>query len=69
MKCLADSLSVYDGPDDGSTLISRLCGKTRPGEILSSGNKMFLHFWTDASVEGRGFSLRYTVVSRGGRKQ
>ncbi|XP_041364386.1 ovochymase-1-like [Gigantopelta aegis] len=63
-KCLADYLSVYNGADDSSSLISRLCGKRRLGEMLSSANKMFLHFLSDESVEGRGFSLRYKVVSR-----
>ncbi|XP_071106535.1 ovochymase-1-like [Haliotis cracherodii] len=62
--CSADAVTVYDGVDDNSTVISVLCGKTLPGELLSSSNHLHVTFNTDKGVEGHGFKIKYTVIGK-----
>ena len=50
-----DWLSIYDGPDAGSSLIGKFCGDRLPGEngtILSTRNSVLLAFRSDHSVGG-----------------
>ena len=42
-----DWIEIYDGGNVSATMIgNRLCGKTHPTEIASSGNEMVLKFHT-----------------------
>ncbi|XP_067672344.1 ovochymase-1-like [Haliotis asinina] len=63
-RCKADAVTVYDGADDNSTVISVLCGKTLPGELLSSSNHLHVTFTTDKGIEGHGFKIKYTVIGK-----
>ena len=57
-SCDCDYLIIYDGPDDSSSQIgARLCGKTIPTEMKSSGNTMQILFHTDGSVQDTGFRI------------
>ncbi|XP_067663224.1 cubilin-like isoform X2 [Haliotis asinina] len=48
----------------GSTSYATYCGDV-PGYIVSSSNVMTITFRTDSSVTDKGFSLKYTAVTKG----
>ena len=57
-SCDYDYLIIYDGPDDTSSQIgAKLCGDTKPTEIVSSGNTMHIRFHTDGNVQKTGFQI------------
>lgn len=61
-ECSFDSLSIYDGVDNNSTLIGRYCGTEKPPVAVSTMNHMHLIFQTDVSNTGRGFKAFYSFV-------
>lgn len=66
-SCYFDSLSIYDGDNDNSTLLAQLCGDHQriPSEpFYSTYNFMYLKFVTDSSMNNHGFSANYTTVDR-----
>lgn len=62
--CTYDRLEIYDGPDEASKKLARLCGYVAPPNILSTGNKMLMKFYSDASVQRRGFSATHSTGSK-----
>lgn len=58
-ECAYDHLEVYDGLDVRSPGLGRFCGTKKPPPVVSSGNKMFLRFVSDNSVQKRGFEASY----------
>merc|ERR1711892_555844 len=59
--CRHDYVKVIDS--DGITELARLCGYiTRPQRLKSQGNKMILEFYTDESVNNRGFQANWKRV-------
>nr|QBA18416.1 MASP-related molecule Type 2 [Littorina littorea] len=62
-NCSMDSLSVYDGFDETAPLLGTLCGKYRPGDVISSDRQLFISFFSDGGVEGRGFHITWTTTS------
>ena len=52
-----DWMEIRDGPEPNSQLISTLCGDTIPEPIISSGNELYVHFHSDASVGSTGFEI------------
>ena len=56
-SCPYDGIRVYDGAEY-SRLIDTICGYSIPRPIRSSGSELFLRFYTDGSVTGRGFEVR-----------
>ncbi|XP_022668300.1 tolloid-like protein 1 isoform X2 [Varroa destructor] len=67
-ECSYDSLSVYDGENTDSSSLGIFCGARAPHPLLSSNNKMYLVFKSDASVSRKGFKARHSTVC-GGRLQ
>ncbi|KAK7501503.1 hypothetical protein BaRGS_00007307 [Batillaria attramentaria] len=63
-RCSEDSLAVYDGKDANSQRLVLLCDRHRPGEVLSTGHNLYLTFTSDDGVEGRGFHITWTAVSK-----
>ena len=66
-NCSCDSLAIYDGNKENDTnLIKRYCGtEWDPDEpIVTSTSDALVRFQTDASIQGRGFTLNYTAESR-----
>jgi len=62
-SCPYDHLTIYDGPNQGSPLLKKLCGFTAPTTpIVSSGNTMTLVFTTDGSVVFNGFKAQWTQI-------
>ncbi len=59
---------VYGGPDRTSPNITHLCHRsTEPAVVSSTGNEMFVRFYSDVTIRGRGFFARYTAKT-GGKK-
>ncbi|NXG01683.1 CUBN protein, partial [Sakesphorus luctuosus] len=58
-SCNYDQLIIRDGDTSLSPVLATLCGREPPGPIRSTGEAMFLHFMSDASVTGAGFNASY----------
>ncbi len=50
-----DHVKVYDGGNDGSTLIKDLSGSSAQATITSTGNQLYVTFKSDYSQAGKGF--------------
>lgn len=59
LECTYDHLEIYDGRDMRSPTLGRFCGTKKPPPVVSSSNKMFLRFFSDNSVQKRGFEASY----------
>ena len=57
-----DRLYIYDGEDNTAPLLAELSGSTIPGNITSTGNKVFIEFFTDSENTAAGFYLNYKVT-------
>lgn len=40
---------------------SRICGDQLPGSVLSTGNALYVRFFTDSSVTSVGFKAEYKI--------
>ena len=58
--CRYDYVDVYSGHAGGQRL-GRFCGTARPGALVSTGNKMYLRFISDASVQRKGFQALHST--------
>uniref|UniRef100_A0A8B9N9X7 Cubilin n=1 Tax=Accipiter nisus TaxID=211598 RepID=A0A8B9N9X7_9AVES len=58
-SCNYDKLIIQDGDTSLSPVLATLCGREPPGPIRSTGEAMFIHFTSDASVTGAGFNASY----------
>ncbi|KAM9841679.1 bone morphogenetic protein 1-like [Aulostomus maculatus] len=68
MECGYDHLEIYDGRDNRAPSLGRVCGTKKPSPVISSGNKMFLRFFSDNSVQKRGFEASYKAECGGSLK-
>jgi len=55
----SDTLYFYDGPDAGSPLLAAYSGNTLPADVTSTGNKMFIQFVTNSSVQDTGWLIEF----------
>ena len=63
-ECAYDNLEIFDGFDLSGGILGKFCGSRRPEEVISSKNQMFLKFFSDASVQKRGFLASHTTGAR-----
>eukprot|EP00064_Thunnus_orientalis_P008995 superscaffoldBa00001110_g9018 len=68
LECAYDHLEIYDGRDTRAPSLGRFCGTKKPSPVMSSGNKMFLRFFSDNSVQKRGFEASYRAECGGSLK-
>lgn len=54
-ECAYDHLELYDGPDSLAPILGRFCGSKKPDPVVASGSSLFLRFYSDASVQRKGF--------------
>ncbi|CAL1569474.1 unnamed protein product [Knipowitschia caucasica] len=59
LECAYDHLEVYDGKDQRAQSLGRFCGSKKPSPLLSSNTTMFLRFYSDNSVQKRGFEASH----------
>lgn len=59
---LGDVLKIYNGSDATGSLIGEYTGSSIPGEIVSTGNKLFIDFVTDGTDQGNGWLFEFTTT-------
>ncbi|XP_038149701.1 bone morphogenetic protein 1-like isoform X2 [Cyprinodon tularosa] len=68
LECAYDHLEIFDGEDVRAPMLGHFCGNKLPAPILSSSSKMFLRFFSDNSVQKRGFEASYNTECGGNLK-
>ena len=68
LECAYDHLEIYDGRDVRAPSLGRVCGTKKPSPVISSDNKMFLRFFSDNSVQKRGFEASYRAGGQSSHK-
>lgn len=58
-ECAYDHLEVYDGRDAKAPALGRFCGSKKPEPVLATGSRMFLRFYSDNSVQRKGFQASH----------
>lgn len=66
-ECAYDHLEAFDGDSDKAPILSRLCGSKIPEPLVSTHNKMYLRFISDASVQRKGFQATHSTGNYCGR--
>jgi len=66
--CRYDSLTLYDGSTDNSTVLKQLCF-TDTISVTSSDSTVLVVFKSDSSVNAGRFSFSWTFVEQGGGDQ
>ena len=59
----ADKVRVYDGNNASAPLLHTFTGTSRPSDVHSTGNTVFVSFVTDGSVTKDGFKIVYSGIS------
>ncbi|KAK6971153.1 deleted in malignant brain tumors 1 protein, partial [Biomphalaria glabrata] len=64
LECNVDFVTIYDGPDSTSCVISRFCSLPEVDlpAIRSTTNELFIAFTSDEAVTFKGFLLQYTTT-------
>lgn len=60
-ECAYDHLEVYDGRDAKAPVLGRFCGSKKPEPVLATGSRMFLRFFSDNSVQRKGFQATHST--------
>ncbi len=61
LECAYDHIELYDGRDAKAPSLGRFCGTKKPPPITSSSNKLFIRFFSDNSVQKKGFEASHTL--------
>lgn len=57
---------LRNGPDGSAPALGdRLCGSSVPSVLQTTDNHLFIHFASDATIEGSGFKLTFEAHSQG----
>uniref|UniRef100_A0A452TJA2 Metalloendopeptidase n=1 Tax=Ursus maritimus TaxID=29073 RepID=A0A452TJA2_URSMA len=64
-ECAYDHLEVYDGRDTKAPALGRFCGSKKPEPVLATGSRMFLRFYSDNSVQRKGFQASHSTECGG----
>lgn len=60
-ECAYDHLEAFDGDSDKAPILSRLCGSKLPEPLVSTSNRIYLRFISDASVQRKGFHATHST--------
>lgn len=60
-ECAYDHLEVYDGRDAKAPVLGRFCGSKKPEPVVATGSRMFLRFYSDNSVQRKGFQAAHAT--------
>lgn len=60
-ECAYDHVAVYDGLSVEDSTLGRFCGSRKPLTLVSSFDKMYLLFRSDATNERRGFNATHST--------
>ncbi|KAH6946363.1 hypothetical protein HPB50_013073 [Hyalomma asiaticum] len=64
-ECAYDHISLYDGDSTDAPTLGRFCGAKVPHPILSTTNRMYMVFKSDASVQRKGFKASHSTACGG----
>ena len=63
-ECTYDNVQIYDGQSEQNRSLGRYCGSNGvPDPIISRGNHMLMLFYSDASVQRKGFRATHSTGS------
>ena len=62
-NCCYDYVSIHDGRNENEDKLVTLCGKGEQGNIVSTGNNLFLKFESDKAITKSGFQIHYDILS------
>ncbi|MGH0167823.1 UNVERIFIED_CONTAM: hypothetical protein FKN15_053442 [Acipenser sinensis] len=62
-ECAYDHIELYDGRDAKAPVLGRFCGSKKPEPVISTANRMFIKFFSDNSVQKKGFEASHTAGS------
>ncbi|XP_061731792.1 bone morphogenetic protein 1-like isoform X1 [Nerophis ophidion] len=65
IQCAYDHLEIFDGTDVRASSLGHVCGAKKPPPVVSSASVMFLRFYSDNSVQKRGFEASYRAECGG----
>ena len=54
-----DSLTIYDGGSNTSSIMGKYCGDSIPPSHVSSSNEVLIQFQSDLYVTKTGFQMEY----------
>ena len=57
-----DKVRVYDGNDTTAPLLHTFSGTSRPSDVFSTGNTVFVSFVTDDTKTKDGFKIEYSTI-------
>lgn len=60
-ECAYDHLELYDGTDSSAPILGRFCGSKKPDPVVATGSSLFLRFYSDASVQRKGFQAVHST--------
>ncbi|XP_065639868.1 cubilin isoform X2 [Hydra vulgaris] len=61
-NCNYDYIQVRDGRDIKATELGKFCGNQEPSSLMSTGNRMFVHFHSDKQQTRKGFILQWKAI-------
>nr|XP_037270267.1 tolloid-like protein 1 [Rhipicephalus microplus] len=64
-ECAYDHISLYDSDSTDAPTLGRFCGAKVPHPILSTTNRMYMVFKSDASVQRKGFKASHSTACEG----
>jgi len=68
-NCAYDFVRIKDGGDKNSRQIGQYCGQTKPVDIVSSTNKLYIRFKSDSRNTRKGFKISWEQVEDKGTGQ
>lgn len=64
-NCRYDYLQILNGGSMTSPLIGKYCGYTRPKQLSSHTNQLYLQFVSDKTKSAPGFEIQWTTTATG----
>lgn len=61
-NCRYDYLELRDGDGPQNFLLGKFCGDVTLSRIISSGNAMYVKFYSDGLITKRRFSLKWQTI-------
>lgn len=58
-EAVNDSVTIYDGPNNASTILGSFSGTTIPSSVTSTNNVMYVEFNSNATISDSGFVANY----------
>ncbi|XP_076628821.1 cubilin [Colletes latitarsis] len=60
-NCVTEYVEIKDGGTEYSKLLGRFCGDVAPSTIKSTGNMLYIHYFSDIPEPKNGFNVKVTI--------